>query len=291
MLRHAAAIIGILLIGSLGNALVPATSLAQQPGGMQNLFIGLPEGVSMMPLAAVSVDPLPGSETRGLGLQLMLERIPLSPGEIHDGRDPEQGGEGPSFRGNQAARGTHLLIVESGEAVLVMNGGEEPFTQGLQLLVPEEVAYELRNETGECLSLLRLSAVTIGGGAGVTPSDEVPNLPPICPEPSMLLRGGGLPIFEQTILFMARVTWEPGSRSLTTNAHPGPTGLRLESGTLEVMDREAETFGLSSHIDQDGWLDIGENHSYAVFNDGSEPATALMVGAIPADEPLWSTPQ
>lgn len=291
MVRHAAAIIGILLIGSLGNALVPATSLAQQPGGLENLFIGLPEWVSLTPLAAVSVDALPGSDTEGLGLQLMLERIPLSPGEIHDGRDPEQGGEGASFRGNVAASGTHLLFVESGEAVLVMNGGEEPFTQELQLLVPEEVAYQLRNDTGECLSLLRLSAATAGGGAGVAPSEEVPNLPPVCPEPSMLLRTGGRPIGEQTLLFVGRVTWDPGGGFLTRLAHPGPIGLRLESGTLEVMDREAETFGLSTHIDQDGWLDIRENHAYAVFNDGSEPATALMVGAIPADEPLWSVPQ
>jgi hypothetical protein len=170
-----------------------------------------------------------------------------------------------------------------------MNGGEEPFTQGLQLLVPQEVAYQLRNDTGECLSLLRLSAATAGGGAGVAPSEEVPNLRPVCPEPSTLLRTAGRPIVEQTLLFVARVTWKPGSGFLI--AHPGPTGLRLESGTLEVRDREGETVKITSHIDQDGWLGIPQDHPYTVFNDGLEPATALMAGAIPADEPFWSVQQ
>jgi hypothetical protein len=288
-------LVAMMLVGLLGGwlstARMPTTVLAQQLGAEENLSLNLPEGVTVTPLASVVIDAIPQSEVEGLALQLMLERVPLHPGSTHDGRDPEQGGEGASFRGDQAARGTHLLYVESGAAVLVMNGREEPLAQGGQKLVPEGGAYELRNDTGECLSVLRLSARMVGGGAGVAASEDVPYVPPVCGEPSVLLRTGGRAIAEQTLLFVARASWTPNAAFGETRAHPGPAGLRLESGTLEVNDREADRFGLSSHIDQDGWLEVRSDHAYNAWNDGVEPATALLVGAIPADEPFWNVPQ
>ena len=91
------------------------------------------------------------------------------------------------------------------------------------------------------------------------------------------------------LVYLARVTWEPGANAATvgTVSHPGPTGLVVESGTLDISDPAAGLSAFNSRLDQGGSIGIRPHRSYRPGGSEFGSTVALMVGVIPAGEPLW----
>jgi hypothetical protein len=246
-------------------------------------------------------------------VRMLLERVPLDPGDQMDGRDPAEsgGGNGPRWASTQR-EGMHLLYVETGEVVLAAADEEATFRQGesvfmpasagvwvreTQVVEPSALPYVLHNDSGECATVLRLSVVFVPFVGGATPGApsgpergcgqyeflffEVRNFP--WPEnPS-----ADLPVE----LFIARLSWEePGGLQETggLNDAPlnftGPVALVVESGSLSVRNGAALEPDPEIHAElpPDGQLGIKAGVPLVWWG---EKGTALLVaGIIPAHQ-------
>lgn len=296
LLRSAALLAPLLLpLGAMPPQTQPAS--AQAAVDVPTLAAGIPDGITLEPLAATVIQP-PAAGYPGPSWFVWFERVPIGPASTVDGRDQAQGGVPDSPEGGVAVTSTHLLSVESGEMVLVTGGGEETYGAATAAVVPAGIPYQLRNDTDDCVSVLRVSAAVTGGfGAGTRASVAVPDLPLACGRAEKLVSSAGRLATEPrlrsepVLVFLARITWRPGAYVQTPReaSHPGPTGMMLESGVLNVQVPTAHQFDVDfeGRLDRGGTLTLGPHRPYSASNRGTDPAVALVVGAIPAGMPLW----
>jgi hypothetical protein len=256
----------------------------------------LPAQVAFEPLASVVVDPLVGSDYAAPPRPtLWLERIPLQPNANVDGGSLliERAMQGL----RDFAAGPQLLFVEQGEIVLAdtIEGVERTYAEGEHLLLPvsefvtpydtrQLVApgFRARNDTLRCASILVLTFASSSPQGGFTASDEGP-VPPSCGSYELIFTGldAEWPIAPAT-LFMARMRW---SHPFAELAYTGPTGLLIESGTLEVQSQD----GLSVRLDEgDGaMLPSRLRHSVRVGSLADyASASGLLVGLVPFGQSL-----
>jgi hypothetical protein len=271
---------------------------AQEAGSSTDFDSNLPGDVALTMLASQPVDTLstdPSWAEREARME--LERVSLDPGESYveqlRQRDPTMAGTNPVV-------GLALLYVETGEVTVARQGSEESYRTGEQTAVVAGQSYDIRNSGAECASVLRLSLHSqFPGGMGVGAPEEVPHVPMPCAESEdlLVLLDRTWPALPARI-FLARMTLQPPWASLAPHAHGGPTGLVVESGQVAVDDVVAytPTGRYRGVLADDGWAAFPSGVPYAVTLAGTnlgvygeEPATMLVVGVIPEDEP-WLVP-
>ncbi len=260
---------------------------------------GLPAGLSATVLAnyevAVTYPGTPNAE-------MQLERIPLHPGDDVDGRDPDDSGAGrQDLWADIQVDGIHLLHIETGEVVVATADGEATYRQGESAFVPGDFVpgvdpgrrpaqgYHLRNDTGECAAVLRLSVRLI----------------PIPPEGMQAIPGAprgparGCGEYERLFvnrftypwpdnhpaelpvrLFIERYRWD-ASASLSSAFLPGARVLLVESGKLTLFtDKDADSPGvLVVEVPAGGLISIEPGVSLGVSADAG--TAALMAGIEP----------
>jgi hypothetical protein len=253
---------------------------------------GLADGISVDMLA--SQDGL-APWTGGSSMDMSLERVPLDPGDNMDGRDPDESGGGSAGHASFShAYGMHLLYIETGEVVVSTSDGAATYQQGESAFVPQPdvpsgerpPSYDLRNDSIECASVLRLSVVFFPPGfAGQSQAPRGPERG--CGTYEFLFNSNGTypwpenPPAELPInLFIERLSWEEDSRlSDGSWARSGPVVLLVESGRLVLR------FGDPSVVRTDlpaagvAMIDAGIPHQ----GYGTAGTAALAVGIAPVD--------
>jgi mannose-6-phosphate isomerase-like protein (cupin superfamily) len=265
---------------------------------MADFGANLPDHIELNMLASESVDTLTTDPLwAGRQVRMELQRVSLAPGESYVDQLTRKD---PTFFRPPA--GLALLYVETGEMTVARQGIEESYRSGEQTAVAAGQSYDIRNSGAECASMLQLSIQSqFPGGMGVAASADVPNVPAPCPESKdlLILLSHGWPTLPAR-MFLARVTLQPPWGSIGAHVHTGPTGLVVESGQVQVDD--VMTIPMASDprvgraLAHDGWAAIPSGVPYTVILagtdlglNGPEPATALVVGVVPADEP-WYVP-
>jgi hypothetical protein len=307
-----------LIVTAVGTGVVPAFAGIQRTDHLVDpsyqAQVGLWEGVSADVLTSyeLTVD-YPGTPL----VRMLLERVPLDPGDQMDGRDPAEsgGGNGPPWASTQR-EGMHLLYVETGEVVLAAADEEATYRQGesvfipatagvwvgeTQVVEPSALPYALRNDSGDCASVLRLSVVFVPFVGGATPAAASgpergcgqyeflffeardfpwPENPP-----------ADLPVY----LFIARLSWGewPGSLEETYGASlnfTGPVALVVESGSLSVRHGAGRGPDPEIHAALPPGGQLGIKAGVPLEWSGEEKGTALLVaGIIPAGQE-WLRP-
>jgi hypothetical protein len=307
MSRGTRIFIVLLVLAAIPSATIVALSppvRAQESGAMTVFGANLPADVELTMLASETVEILSTDPSwAGRQVRMGLQRVSLAPGESYVAQLKEQD---PFSEIEPVAVGLALLYVETGEVAVAHQGSEGSFRSGESTVVAAGQLYDIRNIGTECVSMLSLDVHSqFPGGAGVAASDDVPNLPQPCPETKdlLILLADGWPTLPAR-MFLARMTLQPPWATVGTHAHAGPTGLVVESGQMAVDDfvtREALMAGARSRrfrrvLAHDGWaaFPAGVPYTLAIAGtdlnvSGTEPATALVVGVVPDDEP-WFAP-
>lgn len=123
---------------------------------------------------------------------ITLQRIPIPPYQSIDGRDPSL--PDPDNFSSHSLLGAHLIVVERGAVVVSTPEGEQSAGEGTSVYVPgvprryqeqDIVPYRVRNDTGGCATILRLTYVPIAPASGGLPPGPGPELS--CGEPETLL--------------------------------------------------------------------------------------------------------
>ena len=232
-------------------------------------MIELAPDVSMTILASEVVSELPTPEFGGWALT--FEQLSLEPGA----NAVESTAVDPRIQ---------LLYVDDGEFALRDDGGETVLAAGEQLHRTSETGYEVRNTTGRCGSLLRLTAL-VGRGAGAfDASVSGPALPTVACKPAMPSvhwLAGVDDVPEPVRLFVARVTLGPNYFSAWESGFAGPVLLLVESGT-PTIDRAEERYYLAAGSVVLMWPGTVRQ----IANRSGERATALVAGVIPTGQAL-----
>jgi hypothetical protein len=276
---------------------------AQESGSITDFSANLPADIELTMLASETVDVLSTDPNwAGRQVRMGLQRVSLAPGESYLAQLKEQD---PISEMEPVAVGLALLYVETGEVAVARQGSEESYLSGESTAVAAGQSYDIRNIGTECAWLLSLRVHSqFPGGAGVAASDEVPNVPEPCPETKnlLILLADGWPTLPAR-MFLARITLQPPWATVGAHVHTGPTGLVVESGQVAVDDfvtREALRAGTNTRrfrrvLAHDGWAALPAGVPYTVtiagtdLNvSGTEPATALVIGVVPDDEPWFS---
>jgi mannose-6-phosphate isomerase-like protein (cupin superfamily) len=253
-------------------------SLRQDAGYSEQLS----PGVSIDVLASEMIFDIPFGEKFGF----ILDRIPLEPGarmiETLDSLE-----EGLEIMPAASYDTPQLLFFERGSLVVERDDlGEATYSRGDQLAIPAESYFDIRNDTGRCASLLRLSLSPVYGGGFSTNIDE-PEFPELdCGFPEQLIASPGItPAAELPILmFVSVITFDPweyddvSSFGLGTHSHPGQVGLVVESGTIHFWDGNPE---VSIELGPGSTVMINPGAPHAELYLGNEPAEVMMVGLLP----------
>jgi len=247
---------------------VPRTrsALAAQEAGES---IELTYGVELNVLASEQLDlrdELPDPDVGGWGLA--FEKISLEPGESK------------SLEPMSSDAEIHLLYVDDGEPAIVDGDDEAPLTRGESLLRVGETGYEVRNNTGRCGSLLRLTVYVYHGGGPFSSGVSGPALPTVAcghsaPSVGWSTSVDDLP--QPVRLVMARFSIESvGGPVEFISDFTGPVVLQVESGTLRMVGPDG-TYYLAQ-----GSTALMTPDSVNFISSGStEPVAALVVGVAP----------
>lgn len=289
-----ATVMTVAIAGASGvSAIAPGVGSALLAAPLLQETDGLPAGISL--------EMLGSQETTAFwldnaGVELLLERVPLDPGDALDSRDPdESGGGGGTYIAGAQGFGAHLLYVESGELILATIDGEATYRQGESAFMPaasrEELdawrgpgSYDLRNDSGTCASILRVSVHFLGRPTGGIPS-----------APSGPERGCGsyeLLFFDRTSypwplpppdelpvqMFLGRLNWTEDAW-LSRLAYGGPVGFAVESGRLSayVGGRGSQ---FTAEIPRSGQFSINSGVTFSGW--ATDGTSALVMGVVPA---------
>jgi hypothetical protein len=241
-------------------------------------------------LASEFVDSLLGPTSPCCGTDIVVDRIPVSPGftmnEVLADLVDQTGV--PDFRGRSF--GVRLLYVEAGGLVVLDEAGETTYRQGEHVLFPPAATFDVRNDTSDCTSFVLISMAPGGAGGGFASDVSGPNLSSFrdCPVPQRLLWWRSQPRFEGPArLFLGRMIWDPTTATgfppgFDQISHLGPIFLLVETGTLTIpMSGES-----TAYLKAGSSLLVPAGESYTVFYSSfgrePEPAIALVVGVEPA---------
>jgi hypothetical protein len=257
---------------------------------------GLPDGISMEMLGSQEITVQWGPSEAAM---LLLERIPLDPGDTLDGRDPDESGGGRSAYTNSAQSwGAHVLYVETGEVVVAELDSEVRYPAGKSAFVPApplevgrslpDPTYDLRNETEDCASVLRFSVFfppAAFGGVPTAPSGpergcgayellffDAPTFPWRQPPPEEI----------RVQMFLARLGWtEDTMLASWPIAYSGPVGYMVESGTFSVF-AGSNSGEVRAEIRRSGQVGLNAGVTFSAW--GRAGTHSLVLGAVPADE-------
>ena len=181
--------------------------------------------------------------------------------------------------------------------------GEEVYRQGESVFIPASAGifvpdtgiagafalpYTLRNDTGDCAAVLRLSVYFVPFEGGATPA--APSGPERgCGEYKLLLVTAtdypwpADPPAELPVrLFIERLSWEHPTGWHGEPFFPGPVALAVESGTFSfwVGGESGMTPDISADVPVGGQVVIKAGAPLAVWGD--EATAILVVGIAPA---------
>ncbi len=270
----------------------------------------LPDGIALQILASQNVTVAwPGGNL----VDILVERVPLDAGEAVDGRDPDESGGGARSLGSLAqGSGMHLLHVERGEVVVGTREGEATVHEGESAFVPQPTAaefeearqsgsrpsYDLRNDSPDCATVLRLSVHFSGPGRGAIPS-----------APSGPERGCGE--YEQLFYTLARFPWpenpptelvvrpliarlswdKPASIQGVSDSFTasGPLVLVVESGSFVFRVGEMSYDpDVAASLGSGGTVQVRAGVPLGGF--GGAGTTLLALGVFPSDQPWLVLP-
>ena len=180
----------------------------------------VPAGITWTVLASSVADQLPDAPAR-----LLLTRVLL---------DRDAGSEAVR------AAGAVLYYVENGSVVIYVDG--DPFIVSAKsaVFVPMHATYAIVNTGDDQASLLRLAVAPPGTNdqtvaSVVTPEPLLRTPPASRPIAQVLVRGRVSPLpAPPARLFIACLNFPSGNATPLIHRHPGPIGLLVERGGLEV---------------------------------------------------------
>ena len=303
-------LIGVLVIATtLGSSTVGAVA-APPSARLAHLAVpslqgeqGPPEGIALELLASQDLlASWPDSES----VTVVLERVPLDPGDALDGRDSYESGGGYGPGGQPQAAGMHLLYVETGQIAVATADGEATYRQGESAvmsgvtmaagsMVKSAPPYELRNDSADCASVLRLSVWFRPPGIGSVPS--APRGPERgCGEYELLLQDFSTfpwpeppPDWFPVRLFVARLHWdEEAWLSSESFAYPGPVGLLVESGQFDFVPGEEVSagaiFAAEARVSLPSGGKLYLKNGASVQGSGIAGTTAIIAGVAPTEQ-------
>jgi mannose-6-phosphate isomerase-like protein (cupin superfamily) len=180
----------------------------------------VPAGVTWTVLASSVADQLPDAPAR-----LLLTRVLL---------DRDAGSE------TVRATGAVLYYVENGSVVIYVDGDQSVLSAKSAVFVPMRSTYAIVNTGDEQASLLRLAVTPPGTNdqpvaTVVTPEPLLRTPPASRPTAQVLVRGRVTPLpAPPARLFIACLNFPSGDAAPLIHRHPGPIGLLVERGSLEV---------------------------------------------------------
>lgn len=255
-----------------------------QEVGIPDLSSGLPEGVAIRLLYSSVNDD---SARAGAGSMLTtLVRIPLQPGEILEGRSILPGI-------HPRAEGRHLLFVEAGAPTFISGERTDTVQTGNSLVMEPVEDYKIHNNTSECVSVLRFTELTGQFGAGTRASEDTPFIPQNCGKLTSLMANSAPYARQSVVMFVAEISWQPGSSVEFPDGHPGPIVLLVRSGTLSIRiagtDRSSQIIeGAGVSMMQPGAVvGFSDHQAYRSTNPTEGITTALMFGVIETSDDLW----
>jgi hypothetical protein len=277
----------LMCIALVGVMFHPQSIVGQQPGQTPTID-QVPDGMTITPLAGAVVNDILAPKL-SYRYDWILERLPLAPGQQIDGRDKALAERNFGKNHPELVGTHHLLLGESGNVQLVSEGTQNSLGVYESTFISRGIPYSIRNDTGDCASVLRLSATTFGALGGISSaSEDVPHEPSDCGEPSVVA-GGTAAIPEGTppmLLFMASISVSPGgSQSADFVSHPGSIAFLVQSGIVTVQ--ECCSTKIAQFLQPGSTVAIPEYTDYRLSARGKSEASALMAGVIPAEAELF----
>jgi quercetin dioxygenase-like cupin family protein len=250
--------------GSLA-CLLPAADASEYttPTPNQRLTAGIPDGVSLTPLAAG-----------------MVAELPLLPAKLTLARqDFQPGAEVPPT----TATGPILFIIERGTLTIFLSGNDEHYGPGSSALVQVGQRYSLVNEGGISATLLRLAVDKLSALDApvmrIEPVTQVPGSSALRPVSSRLFQAtiDRLPRLS-ALLFVGCVSWVAPPNEVVVHRHPGAVALRMVSGSLQIDD------GLMMGS---GGCRLFDGFVPYQIRPGNDLPTAFLFGVIAENQQLW----
>jgi mannose-6-phosphate isomerase-like protein (cupin superfamily) len=243
------------------------------------------EGVGRLPQAegadAWLTDRLPSGVEAVLLASKVAEELPEPPATLKLTRVLLEPTFGSTTR---PAVGPVLFYLVSGQATIAVEGEEMRMRPGDSVLAQLGDDYAVVNHGREVATLLRLAVVPPDSSDQAVINsqrpDELLTTPPAGPAVSHLLvqdMVDPLPIGEGR-LFIACLRVPQTGADLGTHLLPGPVGLRVEVGRLDLDD--------SILLGETGCA-VFQAETVHRLDAEDPPPAALLFGAIPGDQNLW----
>ncbi len=272
VLSIAVALLTALVAGWTPAVMTSAAAAArQQPLG---------EGVQLTEMASMDVSPMPVGCCR-----VALDRISLVPGStlnasIEPWAEP------------------HLLVIDAG-VITTADGRGATYGAGTAFTAPANAAYDFRNDTQECVTLLRVRLGPHQAGGSASSYVSGPALPTApCGESGQVMTWHSSPPLEPARLVLARLRLQIDTGSGIEGASTGPVapsgslGLVIEDGIL-VIDPPWATMaavdpGAESHIPTTGVAILAPGRYHALATQSSDPTSVLVFGMVSAGQPVFT---
>lgn len=251
-----------------------------------------PENSSATILAAVTVPSYHDESFYTPAVR--LERIPIAPGEILDGRDPLL--VNPEQHSLYATKGAHLLIAERGTLVVEDDSQSIPLNNIQAVSVPgtpvgdsNAPPYRLRNDSDECAVVLRAIYLPFppqAAGLEAAPGPEFS-----CGEPEVLVtnadRSGAAATWTQSTEVLLVIAWF-GPERFSVKSETGANGPMIgyvEEGSVFIGNRVQGR--LQGEIGPGYSFSLATGTPYTLGSGGTNSTTvsAYLVGAVAIDGP------
>lgn len=248
-----------LLLGAMLFPAVRAGAQGNATPAAAHLLTNLPPGVSFGNMTFGQPAKMPASGP------LVLERVGLPPG---------------AATGMRAIQGPELIYVESGTVTAADNyGASSTLEAGNGVVLEARITYDVRNETTNPASLLRLR---VAEATASVASPQAVATPTTTATVSVLTQVASGKLPNPATMFLAQATYAPGADT-GPKLHAGPVGFLVQSGTLSVSSPS----GLTQQLTAGKAFALPADVPHREFNPTSSPAKAFVFGVVSAIKPLY----
>jgi mannose-6-phosphate isomerase-like protein (cupin superfamily) len=207
-------------------------------------------------------------------LRLILKEIAFEPG---------------AGANTRSAGGPLLYVVIEGEISIYLGGELQVLAPGASTLVAMDETYAIRNRSSALTRVLRLSLAPPDQedrevAEILTPEPATPLGTPSAGPAQRLLFSVDLPAQagQAWLLFVACLVWQETAIATDVLSHPGPVGLRLLDGRVDVVLSDEPR-----HLPAGGCRYLPPNVPHQLVSTEGKPIVVAF-GAIRDGEALWA---